>query len=132
MKLSNDNKSVLAEKLTDIASKVAKKPIFVIASSDFDYVILNYYTKEAVVKGIPSKSLAYFLCDQLNTVTHRPRIANMQYYINMYSKHYHDCTFYKNTIKNTTDLFKKNIIMTRLDVSIENLKLALSNLRKSC
>lgn len=132
MRLSKDKKAALAEKLTDIASKVAKKPVFVITSSESEYSILDYYTKQAVIKGIPSKGLAYFLCDQLNKSKSKPHIANMQHYINIYSKHYYDCIFYKNTIKNTKDLFKKHVTITRLDMSIEHLKLAVAHLRKSC
>lgn len=132
MKLSKDKKEVLAKKLTDIAANVAKKPVFVINLTEGEYNILDYYTKHKVITGIPSKGLAYFLCDQLNRSKSKPKIVDMQHYINVYSKHYYDCIFYKNTIKTTKDLFKKHVTITRLDISIEHLKLAVSHLRKSC
>jgi hypothetical protein len=132
MKLSKDKKAVLAKKLTDIAANVAKKPVFVVTHNELEYNILDYYTKKSIFTGIPSKGLARFLCDQLNKSKSKPHISAMQHYINVYSKHYYDCIFYKNTIKTTKDLYKKHVTITRLDISIEHLKMAVSQLRKSC
>lgn len=132
MKLSKDKKAILAEKLTNIATNVAKKPVFVVSLNELEYNILDYYTKKSIITGIPSKGLARFICDQLNKAKCKPHISAMQHYINVYSKHYYDCIFYKNTIKTTKDLFKKHVTITRLDISIEHLKLAVSQLRKSC
>lgn len=132
MKLSKAKKAILATKLTDIASNVALKPVFVISRVDSNYDIINYYTKAVVIREIPSKGLANFLCDSLNKTKKKLPVEAIQYHINVYSKHYYDCIFYKHTIKTTKDTFKKHMTITRLDLSIEHLKLAVSNLRKTC
>lgn len=132
MKLSKAKKAILATKLTDLASNVARKPVFVISRTDSNYDIINYYTKVTIIHQVPSKGLANFLCDSLNKTKKKLSIESIQYYINVYSKHYYDCIFYKHTIKTTKDTFKKHMTITRLDLSIEYLKLAVSNLRKSC
>lgn len=132
MKLSKAKKAILATKLTDLASNVARKPVFVISRSDSSYDIINYYTKAVAIREIPSKSLANFLCESLNIAKKKMPLETIQHYINVYSKHYYDCIFYKHTIKTTKDTFKKHMTITRLDLSIEHLKLAVSNLRKTC
>lgn len=131
MKLSKDKKAILAKKLTDIAANVAKKPIFVVTANNGDYNILDYYSKLPIVSSVPSKGLAYFLCDSFNKAKNKKLpIDAIQHYINVYSKHYYDCIFYKHTIKTTKDVFKKQVTVTRLDMSIEYLKLAVSHLKK--
>jgi len=132
MKLSKSKKAVLAQKLTDLATNVAQKPVFVISPNLGDFDILDYYTKKPVVTKIPSKSLARFLCDSLNKSRKKLPIATIQHYINVYSKHYYDCLFYKHTIKSTKDTFKRHVTITRLDISIEYLKMAANTIRKSC
>ena len=132
MKLNKDKKDILAKKLTDIAANVAKKPIFVITVNDGLYDILDYYTKQPVIRSIPSKGLAYFVCDSFNRNKKKPSFNTVQHYVNSYSKHYYDCEFYKHTIKTTKDYFKKSVTITRLDVSIEHLKAAASYIRKNC
>jgi hypothetical protein len=132
MKLSKSNKAILAQKLTDLATNVARKPVFVISPNFGDYDILDYYTKQTIVKSIPSKNLARFLCDTLNKSKKKLPLQSIQHYINVYSKHYYDCVFYKHTIKTTKDIFKKHVTITRLDISIEYLKLAATTIRKSC
>lgn len=132
MKLSKAKKAILAEKLTDIASNVARKPVFVVSLVNNNYDVIDYYTKKIIIHQIPSKSLASFICDSLNRTKKKLPLETIQHYINTYSKHYYDCIFYKHTIKNTKDSFKKQITITRLDMSIEYLKLAVSHLRKTC
>jgi len=132
MKLSKSKKAVLAQKLTDLAANVARKPVFVVSPNFGDYDILDYYTKAPIVTNIPSKSLARFLCDTLNKSRKKLPIGTIQHYINVYSKHYYDCVFYKHTIKNTKDVFKRHVTITRLDISIEHLKMAASHIRKTC
>lgn len=132
MKLSKSKKEVLAKKLTDIAANVAKKSVYVITLNNENYDILDYFTKKVVVHQIPSKNLAKFLCDSMNKTKRPLSVSAIQHHINVYSKHYYDCIFYKNTIKKTKDTFKRHVTITRLDISIEHLKLSVSNLRKSC
>lgn len=132
MKINRTKKTELAKKLTDLANNVAKSPVFVVSSNDGVFDILNYYTKLSVVRNIPSKSLASYMCDAFNKKKKAPSIRELQQYVNIYAKHYHDCEFYKHTIKTTKDEFKRAVTITRLDISIEYLKQAAAYIRKSC
>ncbi len=132
MKLNRTKKQELSQKLNEIAAKVAKKPIFVISKNNDAFEILEYYTKQPIIKNIPSKSLSKFLCDSFNKSKKTASYSTIQHYINVYSKHYYDCEFYKHTIKTTKDSFKRAVTITRLDISIEYLKLAASTIRRTC
>ena len=130
MKLNKDKKFMLAKGLSNIVANVAKKPVFVVSLNGNLYDILDYYTRRPVIQSIPSKGLAYFLCDSFNKSKKKLPLESIQNCINSYSKHYYDCIFYKHTIKTTKDSFKKQVTITRLDISIEYLKLAVSQLKK--
>lgn len=132
MKVNRLKKAELSRKLSEIASNVAKKPIFVVANNNGSFDILNYYTKQPVIQHIPSKSLSKFLCDSFNSSRKKVSYNTIQHYINVYSKHYYDCEFYKHTIKTTKDGFKRAVTITRLDISIEYLKLTANTIRRSC
>ena len=132
MKINKARQSELSDKLNTIASNVAKKPVFVVAPSEGCYNVLNYFNKAAVIEHIPSKHLAKYVCESLNANKRSGRFKEIQNFVNMYAKHYYDCEFYKHTIKTTKDEFKKDVTITRLDMSIEYLKQAATNIRKSC
>jgi hypothetical protein len=132
MKVNRANKVELAARLTDIANNVARTPVFVVLARNGAFDILNYYSKDPVLVNIPSKSLAVYVCDSFNKRKSFSPFSSMQQYVNTYAKHYYDCEFYKNTIRNTNDSFKRSVTVTRLDISIEYLKQAASYIRKSC
>lgn len=132
--VSRYNKEDLFSKLNAIASSVAKKPVFVVYPANGCYSILNYFNKHVVIGNIPSKNLAKYMCDSMNKTktNHTILTHKLQKFVNLYSKHYYDCEFYKHTIKTTKDLIKKDATITRLDMSIEYLKEAVNNIRNSC
>lgn len=132
MKLNKAKKQELAQKLNSIATVVASKPVYVVHSSDGYYDVINYYNKTVIVNHIPSKSLAKFICESLNKPKTAKPVKEIQHFVNMYAKHYYDCEFYKHTIKTTADRFKRDVTITRLDVSIQYLKQAALQIRKSC
>jgi hypothetical protein len=132
MKVNRTKKVELAKKLTEIASNVAKTPVFVVTINNGVFSILNYYTKAPVVCAVPSKSLAVYMCDAFNKKKSISSVNALQQYVNIYAKHYYDCEFYKHTINTTKDGFKRAVTINRLDISIEYLKQAASYIRKSC
>lgn len=132
MNLNYAKKVRLAATLTEVANNVARTPVFVVLAKDGAFDILNYYSRSPVLVNIPSKSLATFVCDSFNKNKSNAPFNSMQQHVDAYAKHYYDCEFYKNTIRNTKDSFKRAVTITRLDISIEYLKQAASYIRKSC
>lgn len=132
MKLNKAKKQELAQKLNSIATTVANKPVYVVSLNSGYYDIINYYNKNTVVDHIPSKSLAKFICESLNNPRTKKSVKTIQNFVNIYAKHYYDCEFYKHTISTTKDPFKREVTITRLDISIEYLRQAASHIRKSC
>lgn len=132
MKVNTEKKAEIAKKLNHIASNVAKKPVYVISRMNGNYNIVNYYNNNSVIRYIPSKSLAQYMCDAFNKKKTNKCFRSIQQYVDTYSKHYYDCEFYKHTINTTNDEFKRSVTITRLDISIEYLKQAANQIRKSC
>lgn len=118
MKLNKANKTELSTRLNTIASNVAKKPVYVITSDNGTYNVINYFNKYTVLKYIPSKNLAKYVCESLNTNKKSVKFSEIQHFVDVYAKHYYDCEFYKHTIKTTKDDFKKDVTITRLDLSL--------------
>jgi hypothetical protein len=122
----------LAHKLNSIAANVAKKAVFVVSPDNGCYDVINYFNKNTVIKQIPSKNLAKYICEAMNKTGRTVQVNKIQCLVNLYSKHYYDCEFYKHTIKTTDDELKRDAIISRLDLSIEHLRNAATNIRKSC
>ena len=132
MKINKAKRIELSNKLNAIATNVAKKNVFVVSLNNGCYDVLEYFSKNIVLGQIPSKNLARHVCESLNNTKQIVKFKELQHYLDVYSKHYYDCEFYKHTIKTTKDRFKKEVTITRLDMAIEYLKLAASQIRKSC
>ena len=132
MKITKAKRKELSEKLNAIATNVAKKHVFIVSPNNGSYDVLDYFSKEVVLGQIPSKNLARYVCESLNRARHTIKFNNIQQFVDIYSKHYYDCEFYKHTIRTTKDKFKREVTITRLDLSIEHLKQAASHIRKSC
>lgn len=132
MNLNKVKKAELTKKLNILATNVARKPVFVITLDNGCYSIINYFTKQMVLQQIPSKNLAKYVCTSLNANKYSIRFKEIQTFVDIYAKHYYDCEFYKHTIKTTNDEFRREVSITRLDMSIEYLKQAATHIRKSC
>ena len=90
------------------------------------YVIKTIDTKERVAETF-CKASALAIAKNLARNKHF-NINQIKYLDKKIEKHFFDSLFYRNSIKNTKDIFKKNIIETRLDIAIQETAQAKNNL----
>lgn len=126
--LKNQNyndKFALVSKLDTIADRVIKRGVLVVErnSSGF-YDLVDYFSKNVLVKDIPNLPIAKTLCDSLNTkkVNKKKAFDDLAAVLEQYHKLNNDCMFYRNTIKVSNDPFKVEVALTRLDISLLKLK----------
>ena len=119
------NKKKLAKSLDDITSKVAKRQGFFFRKNKYNFFdIHNYQSKEKIIEDIPFQSTASAVTKRLNTKDHHRGIAieRLQAKIGEFHKHYNDTIFYNYTLETTKDNFKRQVALTRIDLSISYLK----------
>lgn len=119
------NKKKLAKSLDDITSKVAKRQGYFFRKNRYNFFdIHNYQSKEKIVEDIPFQSTAASVTKRLNTKDHHRGIAveRLQAKIGEFHKHYNDTIFYNYTLETTKDNFKRQVALTRIDLSISYLK----------
>lgn len=88
----------------------------VIRKSPNGFLIYNTKTNEQVARTFfksTALAIAKNLAEKRNIITTVLELDKLML------KHYTDAIFYKNTIKKTSDEFKKEVTRTRLDISIE-------------
>jgi len=103
------NKKHLANKLDNLAKKVAKRNIFVVEKTEPGYNIINYLDKSVCVENVPFLSIAQTATKNFNKAekdTMGNGFRNMQSHVDKYFKHYMDLQFYKHTIKTSEDKTK--------------------------
>jgi len=90
------------------------------------YVIKTIDTKERVAETF-CKASALAIAKNLARNKHF-NINQIKYLDKKIEKHFFDSLFYRNSINNTKDSFKRDIIETRLDIAIQETAQAKSNL----
>ena len=90
------------------------------------YVIKTIDTKERVAETF-CKASALAIAKNLARNKHF-NINQIKYLDKKIEKHFFDSLFYRNSINNTKDSFKKEIIETRLDIAIQETAQAKNNL----
>lgn len=123
-KRQNYNKKHLAKKLDDISSKVAKRGVYIIKSTEPGFNIVNYIDNSVYVQSVPFRRTAKAICKILNdkTVESKPSPERIQKECNNFYKHFNDIQFYKYTMKSTKDMERRLISQTRMDESVGMLK----------
>ena len=119
LKLSKENKALLAKKLDSVSRKVAKRGVHVVIKHQGLYRIEEALSKSVVLDSIIYKRLAETLCVRLNRPSkHYPitsvGIERCQSDLNYYVKLYNDTVFYRYTIKTTQDDVKREVTFNRL------------------
>ena len=126
LKENNFNKQHLASQLELITNKILDKGIFVVEKNLHGFYNIKEYTKNKVLLvDVPGYKLANVICNSLNSARRRYVETNLkiiQMLINRYHKLDNDCMYYRYTINTTADEFKKDIVITRLDVAVQQLK----------
>ena len=89
------------------------------------YVIKTIDTKERVAETF-CKASALAIAKNLARNKHF-NINQIKYLDKKIEKHFFDSLFYRNSINNTKDSFKKEIIETRLDIAIQETAQAKNN-----
>lgn len=102
-KRKNYNKKHLANKLDNLAKKVAKRDVFIVKKTDPGYNIVNYVTKQILVENVPFLNVAKRACKTFNASKEKVNGSSMQKDVDVYFKHYMDIQFYKNTVKTSQD-----------------------------
>lgn len=90
------------------------------------YVIKTIDTKERVAETF-CKASALAIAKNLARNKHF-NINQIKYLDKKIEKHFFDSLFYRNSINNTKDSFKREIIETRLDIAIQETAQAKNNL----
>lgn len=90
------------------------------------YVIKTIDTKERVAETF-CKASALAIAKNL-AKNKRFNINQVMYLDKKIEKHFFDSLFYRNSISNTKDSFKRDIIETRLDIAIQETAQAKNNL----
>ncbi len=120
------SKVAIADKLDTLADRVIKRGIIVAEKNNYNFFNLkDYFTKEVVIEDVPNYTIASSLCDYLNSkkdINKRKTYIDVQLILDQYHKHNNDCVFYRRTIKQNPDIFKVEVALTRLDVTLQKLK----------
>lgn len=90
------------------------------------YVIKTIDTKERITETF-CKASALAIAKNLARNKHF-NINQIKYLDKKIEKHFFDSLFYRNTINNTKDSFRRDIIETRLDIAIQETAEAKNNL----
>jgi hypothetical protein len=128
------NRYYLADQLETLAENVAKRGIFVIDQKQNNITIIDYVNKAVRLQDIPNIELAKVLCNKLNK---RPKnskfdFRQVQHLLNYYNKLMNDTVFYRHTIKITDDEFKREVVITRLDITVCKIKDVVTQIKQSC
>lgn len=120
------SKITIAEKLDTLADRVIKRGIIVAEKNRYSFFnIVDYFTKEVVIEDVPNYSIAGSLCEYFNSkkdINKRKTFIDVQHIINQYHKYNNDCLFYRRTVRQSSDIVKVEVALTRLDVTLLKLK----------
>ncbi len=118
----NFNKYELAKKLERLTDKIIERGVYVIEkNNDGFYNLVEYTKKKALLLDIPGYILANNICNALNS-RKSINLNFAQTMIGMYHKLSTDCMYYRHTIGTTKDEFRREVVITRLDIAIQQLK----------
>lgn len=119
------NNKKLAKGLDDITNKVARRQGYFFTKNNFNfYDVINIVTNKKVLVDIPFQRTASAVTKRLNTKDHAQGVSvdRLQRLCQNFHKHYNDTIFYNHSLDTTKDSFKKQIVISRLDLSIAYLK----------
>lgn len=129
------NKQEVAKQLEEISHNVTKRGAFVVVYTDGLYNVFEALSKKVVLHSIPQKRLAQTLCVRLNL----PKSKGVQWnslqktrtqkYILQYCDVINESMFYKNTIKTSTDDFRREVAFVRLDEAVRKGKYYLTKIK---
>lgn len=124
LKEKNFNKEQLAVQIDSLTNKILSKGVYVIEkTTEGFYNIRDYVKKTLILSDIPTYAIADSLCNVLNnTKRGNFNIKIAESLIRSYHKITNDCVHYRYTIKSTKDDFRKEVVYTRLDLSVQHLK----------
>lgn len=117
------NKKKLAMQLDSIAENVARKGIFVVTKESDLFVVKEHVTDQVVIKDIPVRSLAEYLCN-LKNKNKEPSVnasRDIRGLVTLFFKYTTDIFFYKNTLKKTKDTSKYFATEARLHETLAKL-----------
>lgn len=116
------NKKHLANKLDNLAKKVAKRHVYIVKKTDPGYNIINYIDKSIVVENVPFLKVAEKACKNFNLEKEKINGKHMQTHVDKYFKHYMDLQFYKHTIKTSQDKVSVFTAGVRMQDSLDMIK----------
>jgi hypothetical protein len=116
------NKYELAKKLERLTDKIIERGVYVIEkNNDGFYNLVEYTKKKALLLDVPGYILANNICNALNS-RKGINLNFAQTMIDTYHKLSTDCMYYRHTIGTTKDEFRREVVITRLDIAIQQLK----------
>lgn len=119
------NKPLLTKKLDTITTNVAKRGVYFYRKNKNDfYDIHSYFDKRAILKDVPFIKLTKSVTKRLNSKNqiYKFKPDKLQEEIENFHKHYNDSVFYNYTLKSSKDTFQKQIILSRMDMTVMYLK----------
>ena len=125
------NRKKLAKGLEHITNNVAKRQGYFFRKNNFNfYDIHNLTTNQKVVFDIPFQRTALAVTKILNSKEHERSISldRLQQKCQLFHKHYNDTIFYNHTLETSTDSFKKQMVISRIDLSVAYLRTIKENL----
>ena len=120
------NKKKLANSLDKITSNVAKRKGYFFRKNKFNfYDIHDHTTKQKIIVDIPFQRTASAVTKKLNSKDPDNSVGldRLQTKVQEFHKHFNDTVFYNYTLETSKDNFKKQVVISRLDLSISYLKM---------
>lgn len=106
----------LVDKLENLIDRVSQKKVFVVnKTSDTDYEILDYASREPVIRYLPTRDVAEKICNKYNhqkfyTLTRRHEIAHLLRKISSYRA---ELEYYNNVASNAESDFARTTAQIR-------------------
>jgi len=111
------NKKYVAKKLDKLATRVAKRGIFVVNKVNNVFVVQDHIKGSIVIDEIPLRNVAEYLCKCKNKQNPPSEVVGkkLRDSMKLYFKFANDIMFYKYTLKTTNDPIKYDMTEARLD-----------------
>jgi hypothetical protein len=115
------NPRKIANKLEELAEKVSQRGVYLSVRDQDTYAIVEYLTENVVIRQIPHKALAERMATSMNSqkTLHAGKIKKAQDSIKLYHKYHSDAGFYQQTLRASSDEFKKQVTRTRLVIALQ-------------
>lgn len=118
------DKRKLAAKLAELTDNIASRGVYIVVPQDHWYTVIDYLTRDTVLREIPGRDVAEKIAQRLNSYKKVPgnKIVKARELISGLHKHGNDIEFYRNIIRNSADQNRIDVALVRLNMSKQHLE----------